>query len=152
MTGVASGSSTNEDRRFILECTEIYKSLLAMWDVKSKEYSNHEKNNMHVQFCFTNILTDTQKQTRQDVTKKCNSLRANFRMGMKIDNSEKKSGTGSEGFLFPFHTESQNNAHTSSIRVIQHVRTAPNYRKTWLTVLLNRVGRHSTLLSNNIAQ
>jgi hypothetical protein len=34
-----------DDRKFILECIEVYHSLPALWNVKSKDYSNRMKNN-----------------------------------------------------------------------------------------------------------
>jgi Ni,Fe-hydrogenase III small subunit len=67
MISVASGSSTNEKRGL-----NVYKSLTALWHVKSKKYSNRQekkkkkkkkKKRMHVQFYFTHTQTDTQKQT-----------------------------------------------------------------------------------------
>jgi hypothetical protein len=34
------------ERKFILECIEVYNSLLALWNVKNKDYSNRmEKKN-----------------------------------------------------------------------------------------------------------
>jgi hypothetical protein len=43
MAGVATGSSENEKRGFILRCIQGYKSLPALWVVKSKEHRNHKK-------------------------------------------------------------------------------------------------------------
>ena len=43
MNGVASALSENEERGFILECVDVYKSLPALWDVKFKEYSNRQR-------------------------------------------------------------------------------------------------------------
>ena len=46
-----------DERKFILECIEVYHSLQALWNVKSKDYSNREKkNNMNI--CFANIERD----------------------------------------------------------------------------------------------
>jgi hypothetical protein len=33
------------ERKFILECIEIYHSLPALWNVKSKDYSNRTEKN-----------------------------------------------------------------------------------------------------------
>ena len=33
------------ERKFILECIEVYNSLPALWNVKSKDYSNRMKKN-----------------------------------------------------------------------------------------------------------
>ena len=43
MAGVASGSSENEERGFIPESIQVYKSLPVLWDVKSKEYNNRQR-------------------------------------------------------------------------------------------------------------
>jgi hypothetical protein len=32
-----------DERKFILECIEVYHSLLTLWNVKSKDYSNRIK-------------------------------------------------------------------------------------------------------------
>jgi hypothetical protein len=32
-----------DERKFILECIEVYHSLPALWNVKSKDYSNRTK-------------------------------------------------------------------------------------------------------------
>jgi hypothetical protein len=39
-------TAKEDERKFILECIEVYNSLLALWSVKSKDYSNRmgEKN------------------------------------------------------------------------------------------------------------
>ena len=36
-------ANKEDERRFILECIELYKSLPAVWKVKSDEYSNRTK-------------------------------------------------------------------------------------------------------------
>jgi hypothetical protein len=65
MADVESGSSKNEERGFIVECIKVYNSLPALWVVKSKEYSNCQKEKMHMKFRLTNTETDTQKQTER---------------------------------------------------------------------------------------
>jgi hypothetical protein len=36
-------TAKEDERKFILECIEVYHSLPALWDVKSKDYSNRMK-------------------------------------------------------------------------------------------------------------
>jgi hypothetical protein len=36
-------TATEDERKFILECIEVYQSLPALWNVKSKDYSNRMK-------------------------------------------------------------------------------------------------------------
>jgi hypothetical protein len=103
IAGVASGSTENEERAFILECIQVYKSLPALWDVKSKEYSNGQEKKKDTYAMLLDKYRDRYTQAnREDVTKKCNPLGTNLRKEMKrLDNSE-KSGAGSEGVFFSF--------------------------------------------------
>jgi hypothetical protein len=41
----AASLSKREDRQFILECTEVYKTFPALWDIQCKDYSNRQKKN-----------------------------------------------------------------------------------------------------------
>ena len=77
-----------KERKFVLECIEVYHSLPALWNVKSKDYSNRKKNNTNI--CFANIegFPDADKN---GPIKKFNSLRTNFRNELKwIKDYEKK--------------------------------------------------------------
>ena len=63
-----------DERKFILECIEVYHSLPALWNVKSKDYSNRIKKKEQYEH-----------------------LLRNFRKGLKrIKDSEKKSDTGAD--------------------------------------------------------
>jgi hypothetical protein len=82
MAGVENGSSKNEKRGFtcILECIWDYKSLPALWNAKSKEYSNRQGGKKDAYA----ILLDKYRyrypeRKGEAVTKKCNSLRLKFR-------------------------------------------------------------------------
>lgn len=66
-----------EERTFMLECIEVYKSLPALWNVKSKEYSNRQKTNDACDVINT-FREKYPEATREDVTKKFNSLRTNY--------------------------------------------------------------------------
>jgi hypothetical protein len=43
-----------DERKFILECVKVYHSLPALWNVKSKDYSNRMKKMNSTNICFTN--------------------------------------------------------------------------------------------------
>ena len=47
-----------DERKFILECIEVYRSLPALWNVKSKDYSNRIKKMNNTNICFANIERD----------------------------------------------------------------------------------------------
>jgi hypothetical protein len=138
---------------FILECTDAYTSLPVLWNFKSKEYSNFQKEEEEEEeeeekgggedahaILFNKYRDQGPEANREDITKKFNSLCTNFRKEINTTNSE-KSGTGSDGifsFLFHLHTEEKSNGHTSSICITRHhVITTTNYCTTWLIVLLN---------------
>ena len=44
-----------DERKFILECIEVYHSLPALWNVKSKGYSNRMKKMNNMNICYANI-------------------------------------------------------------------------------------------------
>lgn len=68
-----------EERTFILEFINLYKSLPALWDAKCREYMNKRlKSNSY------NLLLDKYREvhpeaTVEDVKKKINILRTNYR-------------------------------------------------------------------------
>ena len=80
-----------DEKKFILECIEVYHSLLALWNVKSKDYSSRMKKKKeqyeHLLRKYTERFPDADKN---QLIKKFNSLRTNFRNELKrIKDSEK---------------------------------------------------------------
>jgi len=47
-----------DERKFILECIEVYHSLPALWNVKSKDYSNRIKKMNNMNIFYANIESD----------------------------------------------------------------------------------------------
>jgi hypothetical protein len=47
-----------DERKFILDCIKVYHSLPALWNVKSKDYSNRIKKNNNTNICFANVERD----------------------------------------------------------------------------------------------
>jgi uncharacterized protein YfbU (UPF0304 family) len=41
-----------DERKFILECIEVYHALLVLWNVKSKDNSNRMKKKNNTNICF----------------------------------------------------------------------------------------------------
>jgi hypothetical protein len=80
-----------DERKFILECIEVYNSLPALWNVKREDYSNRIKKKEqydHLLRKYTERFPDADKN---QLIKKLNSLRTNFRRELKrIKDSEKK--------------------------------------------------------------
>jgi uncharacterized protein YfbU (UPF0304 family) len=52
---IMATKAKEDERNFILECIEVYHSLSALWNVKSKDYSNRMKKINNTNICFANI-------------------------------------------------------------------------------------------------
>ncbi|XP_064635774.1 blastula protease 10-like [Lineus longissimus] len=68
-----------EERQFMLTCIELYRELPALWKVKSKEYSDRNKKDAAYQTLLEKYRERYPKASRDDLTKKLNSLRTNYR-------------------------------------------------------------------------
>jgi hypothetical protein len=52
-------TAKEDDSKFILQCIEVYHSLPALWNVKSKDYSNRMGKKMKTKnVCFAKTETD----------------------------------------------------------------------------------------------
>lgn len=89
-------NNKTKERTFILECIEVYKALPALWNVKSEEYSNRQKKNASYEILVTKYRKRFPDATREDVTKKFNSLRTNYRKELKRINDTKRSDNGTD--------------------------------------------------------
>ncbi|KAL7639606.1 UNVERIFIED_CONTAM: hypothetical protein RMT77_010107 [Armadillidium vulgare] len=82
-----------EEKSFLLQCIEVYRSLPALWKVKSDEYKDRDKKAQ----AWTTLLEVYQEKypsaTEDDVKKRFNSLRTNFRTELKKVLASRKSGT-----------------------------------------------------------
>lgn len=91
----------DDERKFILECIEVYRSLPALWDIKSKEYSNRNKKNEQYEQLLRKYREYYPDADKSQLVKKFNSLRTNFRKELnRIKNSE-KSGAGTDDIIEP---------------------------------------------------
>ncbi|KAF5294809.1 hypothetical protein FQA39_LY00293 [Lamprigera yunnana] len=91
----------DEERKFILECIEVYHSLPALWNIKSKDYSNRMKKNEQ----YNNLLRKYREYypdaDKAQLVKKFNSLRTNFRKEIKRIKDSEKSGAGTDDIIEP---------------------------------------------------
>jgi hypothetical protein len=91
-----------DDKKFILECIEVYHSLTALWNVKSKDSSNRMKRKIeqyvHLLRKYRERFPDADKN--QSI-KKFNSLHANFRKELKRIKDSEESGTGADDVVEP---------------------------------------------------
>lgn len=86
----------NADRQFIPEFIEVYRSLPALWDVKCKDYTNRGKKNEQYDVLIEKYRENVPDADKQEVIKKINSSRTNFRKELKRIQDAEKSGAGAE--------------------------------------------------------
>ncbi|KAK5650170.1 hypothetical protein RI129_001199 [Pyrocoelia pectoralis] len=92
----------DDERKFILECIEVYyHSLPALWNIKSKDYSNRIKKNEQ----YNNLLRKYREYypdaDKAQLVKKFNSLRTNFRKELKRIKDSEKSGAETDDIIEP---------------------------------------------------
>lgn len=95
-TAKKSTACKTAERDFIRECIEVYRSQPALWNIKSKDYSNRQKKNDAYEVLLGKYKEKYPDATREDVTKKFNSLRTNFRKELKRINDSKRTGTSTD--------------------------------------------------------
>lgn len=97
--------STNKEkegeRKFILECIELYRTLPALWNIKSKEYSNRIKKKEQYDQLLQKYKEKYPDADKQQLVKKFNSLRTNFRKELKRIRDSEKSGAGADDIVEP---------------------------------------------------
>lgn len=85
-----------EERRFVLELIELYHELPVLWKVKSKEYSDRNKRYAAYETLLAKYRERYPTATKDDLTKKINSLRTNYRKELKKVQDSWKSGAGTD--------------------------------------------------------
>ena len=90
-----------DERKFILECIEVYHSLPALWNVKSKDYCNRIKKNEQYEHLLCKCRERFPDADKNQLIKKFNSLRTNFRKELKRLKGSEKSGTGVDDVVEP---------------------------------------------------
>ncbi|XP_011055950.1 PREDICTED: uncharacterized protein LOC105146970 [Acromyrmex echinatior] len=84
------------EKAFILQCIKVYRSLPALWDIKSKDYRNRRKKNDAYAILINKYREKYPKATRKDIIRKFYLLRTNFRKELKRINDAKRNGTDVE--------------------------------------------------------
>jgi hypothetical protein len=90
-----------DERKFILECIKVYRSLPALWNVKSKDYSNRKKKNEQYEQLLRKYRERFPDADKEQLKQKLNSLRTNFRKELKRIKDCEKSGTGADDVVEP---------------------------------------------------
>ena len=96
-----SSSKRDEERKFLVECIRLYRDLPSLWKIKSADYSNRNKKYLDYKTLLTKYQERYQDATVEDVKKKYNILRTNFRKELKKITSSKRSGTGTDDISEP---------------------------------------------------
>ncbi|KPI92830.1 hypothetical protein RR46_14051 [Papilio xuthus] len=73
----------SEERKFLSEFIDVYKSLPALWDSKKKIYYDRHKKNAAYEILIKKYREMYPKATREDVRKKINVFRSNYRNGLR---------------------------------------------------------------------
>ncbi len=89
-------ATKTDEKNFILEFIEVYRSLSALWDVTSKEYTNRIKKSEQYDVLLEKYREKYPNADKQEVVKKINSLRTNFRKELKRIREAEKSGAGAD--------------------------------------------------------
>ncbi|XP_066987477.1 uncharacterized protein [Macrobrachium rosenbergii] len=104
MSGRGVGDNMNfkqAEREFLIECIRLYKELPSLWKIKADDYNDHNKKWEDCIILLKKYRERYPKAGVEDVKKKFNSLRTNFRKELKKVQSSKKSGAGSEDIYEP---------------------------------------------------
>lgn len=89
-------TSKDAERKFILECIDVYKELPCLWQVKSEDYMNRQKKDLAYEKLLQKYRERYTDATKEDVKKKFNALRTNFRKELKKVRDSNKSGAGTD--------------------------------------------------------
>jgi len=86
----------DEERQFILEVIDVYRELPALWKVTCEDYSNRRKKDVAYNTLLEKYRERYEDATKEDVKKKLNALRTNFRKELKKVIDSETSGAGGE--------------------------------------------------------
>lgn len=85
-----------EEKTFMLELIEVYRTLPALWQITSKEYSNRNEKNAQYETLLQKYREKYPNAEKKDVAQKINSLRTSYRRELKRIERQEKSGAGVE--------------------------------------------------------
>ena len=72
-----------EEKKFLLDLIDVYRSLPALWQIKSIEYSDRQKKDSAYETTLTKYREYYKEGTKDELKKKLNALRINFRKELK---------------------------------------------------------------------
>lgn len=98
---MANSSAKDKEREFLIECIELYRDLPALWQIKNKLYHDREKKSMAYDLLLAKYNEMFPRATKEDLKKKFNSLRTNYRKELKKHVNSLKSGAGTDSVYVP---------------------------------------------------
>lgn len=90
-----------KEREFLIECIETYRNLPSLWNVKSKEYHDRDKKNTAYETLLSKYQEMFPEASKEDVKKKFNILRTNYRKELKKHLRSMKSGSSTDDVYQP---------------------------------------------------
>ncbi|KAJ8022116.1 hypothetical protein HOLleu_39523 [Holothuria leucospilota] len=84
------------EHKFLLEVIATYESLPALWKIKSDDYMNRDKKADAYNVLLQKYKEHFPEATLEELKKKLNSLRTNFRSELRKVERSAKSGAGTE--------------------------------------------------------
>ncbi|XP_054728180.1 uncharacterized protein LOC129237442 isoform X4 [Anastrepha obliqua] len=78
-----------DEQKFILELIELYRSLPALWNIHCTEYNDRESKNIQYQILLEKYKERYPHADKEEVKRKINTLRTNFRRTLKTPYSQK---------------------------------------------------------------
>ena len=85
-----------EEKNFILEFIEVYRNLPALWQVKSKSYTNRIEKNAQYKILLNKYKEHFPNAEIKDVVQKINSIHTAYRKEVKRIDRLQKSGAGAD--------------------------------------------------------
>ncbi|KAJ0170296.1 hypothetical protein K1T71_014224 [Dendrolimus kikuchii] len=89
-------SVRQKERKFLIEIIQLYRSLPVLWNVNIKEYHDRQKKNNAYNILLRKYRQMYPEATKEDVKKKFNSLRTNYRKELKKYHEWTNSGNKGE--------------------------------------------------------
>lgn len=98
---VCSSAREGRDRQVLRDFISEYKDLTCLWDIRCKDYCNRDKKKCAYDKLLVVYKLLKPEATEEDVKKKINTLRSNFRKELKKIYESKRSGAGTDDIYQP---------------------------------------------------
>ena len=81
-----------EEKKFLLELIDVYRNLPSLWKIKSKDYGDRNIKDRDYETLLIEYREYYKEGTKEELKKKLNTLRTNFRKELKKISNSQKSG------------------------------------------------------------